>query len=281
MLPSGFSMRSRFLRFTGAACALGAGLWADASAAEHSWANPVPHGELRSLSTDRPDATESPFTVDAGHVQIEASVAAYSRVDAATTEWNVAPVNVRVGLRSDFEVQFIFDGYRRARTAASVAGSAETHSGYGDVTLRAKYNCWGNNGGSSAFGLLPFLKLPTNSGGVGNRSLEGGLILPVSFSFGVWSVSAMTEIEWARNSLDDGYAPAWTNSLSIGRELSRKLAAFAELASTAGEGGHVFGFNCGLTYAVHADLQLDCGANFGLSRAAPDVTVFCGVAVRY
>ncbi len=281
MLPSGFPSHPRFRRFAGAACALGAGLWPAASAEEHSWTNPVPHGELRSLSSDRPDATESPFTVDAGHLQIETSVAAYSRVDAVTTEWNAAPVNVRVGLRSDFELQFLFDGCLQSRTSASATAPAATRTGFGDVTLRAKYNCWGNNGGSSAFGVLPFLKLPTNSGGVGNRSLEGGLILPVSFSFDVWSVSAMTEIECVRNSADDGYAAVWTNSLSIGRELSSKLAAFAELASTAGDGGHVFAFDCGLTYAVHADLQLDCGANFGLSRAAPDVTVFCGVTFRY
>ncbi len=281
MLPFGFRLRPLFRRFAGTACALGAGLWADASAADHSWSNPVPRGELRALSTDRPDATESPFTVDAGHVQIEASVAAYSRVDAVTTEWNVAPVNVRVGLRSDFELQFLFDGYLQSRTAASATAPVMTRTGFGDVTLRAKYNCWGNSGSGSAFGILPFLKLPTNSGGVGNRSFEGGLILPVSLSFGVWSVSAMTEIEWVRNSADNGYAAAWTNSVSIGRELSSKLAAFAELASTAGEGGHVFGFNCGLTYAVHADLQLDCGANFGLSRAAPDLAVFGGVTVRY
>ena len=281
MLPLGFRLRPLFRLFAGAACALGAGLWADASAADHSWSNPVPRGELRSLSTDRPDATESPFTVDAGHVQIEASVAAYSRVDPATTEWNVAPVNVRVGLGSDFELQFIFDGYLRARTAASATAPALTRTGFGDVTLRAKYNCWGNNGGSSAFGILPFVKLPTNSGGIGNRSLEGGLILPVAFSFGDWSVGAMTELDCVRNAADSGFTAAWTNSVTIGHDLTKKLGVYSELASTAGEGGHVFGFNCGLTYAVHADLQLDCGANFGLSRAAPDFAVFCGVSVRY
>ena len=35
--------------------------------------------ELRELSTDRPDTTESPFTVDRGHVQIELSFAEWTR----------------------------------------------------------------------------------------------------------------------------------------------------------------------------------------------------------
>src|SRR5687767_13300570 len=35
--------------------------------------NPVPRDMRRELSPDRPDRTESPFTVDAGHVQVELS----------------------------------------------------------------------------------------------------------------------------------------------------------------------------------------------------------------
>ena len=32
--------------------------------------NPVPADRLREMTTDRPDSTESPFTVDPGHVQL-------------------------------------------------------------------------------------------------------------------------------------------------------------------------------------------------------------------
>ena len=37
----------------------------------HHLFNPKPKDALRDLSTDRPDLTESPYTVDAGHVQWE------------------------------------------------------------------------------------------------------------------------------------------------------------------------------------------------------------------
>src|SRR5688572_5942243 len=33
--------------------------------------NPTPRAQMREMSTDRPDQTESPYTVDAGHVQVE------------------------------------------------------------------------------------------------------------------------------------------------------------------------------------------------------------------
>src|SRR5215208_5769920 len=40
--------------------------------------HPTPPDLMRELSTDRPDKTESPYTVDAGHVQIEMDLASYS-----------------------------------------------------------------------------------------------------------------------------------------------------------------------------------------------------------
>ncbi|MCH8345281.1 MAG: transporter, partial [Planctomycetes bacterium] len=37
----------------------------------------------------------------------------------------------------------------------------------------------------------------------------------------------------------------------------------------------------GLTYALSADVVLDLGATFGLTKAAEDVNVFAGVTVRF
>ena len=41
--------------------------------------NPTPNNLLRDLSPDRPDATESPITVDAGRYQVETSLFDYRR----------------------------------------------------------------------------------------------------------------------------------------------------------------------------------------------------------
>src|SRR2546421_5325321 len=40
--------------------------------------NPVPRELLRDLQTDRPDQTEGPYTIDAGHVQAELDLLNYS-----------------------------------------------------------------------------------------------------------------------------------------------------------------------------------------------------------
>ncbi|MBI3886919.1 MAG: transporter [Opitutae bacterium] len=263
----------------GALCASGA-IARGAAAGGPSWTSPVPREQMRALSSDRPDATESPYTVDAGHVQLEASFLTHTRVDALTTVREIAPVNVRVGLANAFELQFVFDGLIRTRTSDPRTGVTETRSGSGDLTVRAKFNCRGNDGGV-AVGVMPFVKLPTNSGGIGNRSLEGGVIVPLAFGLGAWTLGAMTEVDCVRDAAETGYAAVWINTVTVGHGLTERLAGFAELASGAGDGGHAFGFNCGLTYAVSADLQLDCGANFGLSRAAPDRVLFVGITSRY
>ncbi len=40
--------------------------------------NPTPRELMRELSTDRPDKTESPYTVDAGRVQVELDLVTYT-----------------------------------------------------------------------------------------------------------------------------------------------------------------------------------------------------------
>src|ERR1039458_221434 len=61
--------------------------------------NPTPDEAMRELTPDRPDKTESPYTVDAGHFQLEMDFANYTRDDAEgvrTAAWNVAPFNLKI-----------------------------------------------------------------------------------------------------------------------------------------------------------------------------------------
>lgn len=254
----------------------------------HSWGNPTPRDQLREMATDRPDTTESPITVDAGHVQVEMSFAAYERDrhnperDGVEVEaWNIVPVNVRLGLRHDLELQVVIDNYLRAEARVPALGLRERVSGFGDVTLRLKRNLRGNDGGDTALAVMPFVKIPTNSGGVGNRRVEGGLIVPVNFTLAGIGLAAMTEVDVVRNGADDGYTLTWLNTLAYGFGLTERLGGFVELASVTGEGRHALAFDCGLTFAVNPDLQLDCGVNLGVTRAAPDLVVFAGISRRF
>jgi hypothetical protein len=55
--------------------------------------NPTPVDSMRELSPDRPDKTESPYTVDAGHLQLEMDFANCTwdedgGITAAADDWN-------------------------------------------------------------------------------------------------------------------------------------------------------------------------------------------------
>src|SRR5690349_1227571 len=85
--------------------------------------NPTPRSLLRELDTDRPDKTESPITVDAGHVQLEADVVNYSydRYNSARDHTRVetlaiAPFNLKVGLCNSTDFQLVVPTYTAVRT---------------------------------------------------------------------------------------------------------------------------------------------------------------------
>jgi hypothetical protein len=237
---------------------------------------------LRELTTDRPDATESPFTVDAGHVQLEMDVASYTRnrLDGVrTTEWALAPANLRYGLTPQLEAGIFVVPH--LRVTEQPRGEPKTRlRGVGDTTVRMKWNFFGNDGGPTAFGLMADVKLPTAADGLGNDHTEGALTFPVACELaGGWSGAAMTGVEFAHT--DRGRRAIWVNTVTCAREFSETLGGFVELTSAAGDGSHVTTLNCGLTRPISPGFQLDCGVYIGLSRTAPDLTVFAGLARKF
>jgi len=239
--------------------------------------------ELRELNTDRPDATESPVTVDAGHWQVEMDLVSHTsnRLDGVRTRtWDMAPFNLRYGVSRDLEAGLFFSPYSRMSTQPR-GGLKETLSGSGDLTLRAKLNFWGNDGGETAGGLIADLKLPTARAGLGNGHVEGDVILPVAFELpGGFELGAMTEVD-VRHRDDGGSGLVWVNTVTLGHALCRDVSGYLELTSEAGEGPHMATFNLGVAWKLDANTQLDAGANLGLSRTADDVQFFTGLSRRF
>lgn len=263
------------------AAAPAAAVKADKSA--YTFFNPTPDQLLRELATDRPDATESPFTVDAGRVQGEMDFAnlTRNRLDGVrTTAWEVAPFNLRLGLTQKVELGVFVTAWQR-ETERPRFGPSDQRSGFGDMTLRGKLNLGGNDGGPWAWGVIADLKLPTASSGFSKGKCEGALTLPVAFELGGgWGGGAMTFVE-LRYTGGGQYRAVWGNTLTVGHDITEKLGGFGELTSSTGDGAHVATFNAGLTYSLGRDVQLDGGVNVGLSRNAPDVQFFAGISRRF
>jgi hypothetical protein len=254
--------------------------------------NPVPAAQLREMVTDRPDKTESPSTVDAGHVQLEMDLAFFTydrhnpeRADIRVREWSFANTNIRLGVLSNLELNLIIPVYTNRRTDDRVAHTRSTNGGFGDLTVRAKVNFWGNDGGKTAFGAIPFLKVPTNGDDLGNHAVEGGLILPLALELpGEWGLGLMTEVDINQDSEGSGYHAEWINSATLSHKIFGPLGGFVEFFSQVSAERAtpwVGTFDAGLTYAVSKNIQLDAGANLGLTRAADDLNFFIGISWRF
>ena len=254
--------------------------------------HPTPASLLRELSTDRPDQTESPYTVDAGHFQLEMDILNYgydrntpARDNTRLEHVSIATVNLKLGLLNNVDLQLVIDSYTSTRAHDRSSGSVETHRGFGDIASRLKLNLWGNDGGPTAGALLPFVKLPTNQDGLGNKSFEGGIIFPFAMSLPYgFGMGLMTEVDAARDLSKNGYHPEFANSVTLSRDIIGKLAGYVEFFSrvSSESGSSWIGmFDVGFTYGLAENIQLDAGANIGLTRAAEDINPFVGLSWRF
>lgn len=255
---------------------------------------PTPSNLLRELSTDRPDKTESAYTVDAGHFQVEMDLVSYEhdrdRRGGTTTTGDavaVAPINLKVGLCNRADLQVVLETWNYVRTRVSAPGfkSSQHQRGFGDITTRLKYNFWGNDGGKTAFAAMPFVKLPTNQDELGNNSVEGGLILPLAVELPQgFGLGLMTEFDFNRDSVGDDYHTEFVNSITFSHDIVGDLGGYVEFfsaVSTEDNSEWVGTVDLGLTYGLTENIQLDGGVNIGVTDAAPDINPFIGVSFRF
>ncbi len=230
---------------------------------------------LRPLSTDRPDTTESPHTVDAGHFQFEMEIANWTR-NGHEREFSLGETNAKIGLNNSTDLQVVLPFYTHVR------GGAE---GFGDVEIRLKHNLWGNDDGPTALAVMPFIKLPTAKGDLGNGEVEGGLIVPLGFEGPAgWDCAVMAELELEADDDGGGHHLVGVTSATTSHDLTENAGLFLELVSVlsadSGADWEAY-FNTGVTWLVTPTWQLDGGVRVGLTSASTDFTPFLGMSTKF
>ncbi len=278
--------------------------------------HPVPDDQQRAFNPDRPSVSTGPFTVDAGHVQVESSFVQYTRDQPQSSGgpggdlFSVLPTETRVGVLNHVEVDLTVSPFLYQRTpAAAVAaaagppgasgrspapsGSAAGRArGFGDLQLQSKVNLFGDDadagGGPPAVALaaVPYLTLPTAaaSRGLGTGRVQGGVLFPVQASLPAdFTLGGQVEVDFPRNDADTATGVDVLHSVIVGHALVGPLAAYAEYVGVAplrlGHGYQAY-VDAGLTYAVSDDVQLDGGINVGRSRDTAAYTILAGITVR-
>lgn len=245
---------------------------------------PVPKKALREMETDRPNVTESPITVDAGHFQFESDL---FRLDRETTESTLKntylfnQANLKLGITHSTAIQLVVQSFAYQTEKSLEDGTIERSHGFGDLTLRIKQNLMGNDHGSFAIAILPYVKFPTAETEKDER-YEGGLIVPMSLKLpSDWKLGMQVEADRLQDSEGSGLHTQLLQSLTIGHSLINHVDGIAETYFTYDLKQHHWNnfLNAAIQIELAKDVKLDGGLNYGIKQDAMK-SYFLGLSFR-
>lgn len=235
------------------------------------------------METDRPDVTESPYTVDAGHIQYESDLLRYkwSRDEQTRNrQFLFCPFNLKIGILHNLDFQLGLESYRREiHEDEATAGSAR-YGNAGAVTLRAKYNIAGNDKGDFILAVMPYVKLPTHRFFEHHRT-EAGIIVPAEWKLGdKLSVGFQEEADRVDNG--NGYAWQWLQSAVLGWQATKQIELIAETYYTydLSEKQLENYVNFALQYNLSRNVALDAGVLHGIQHDT-EQDYYLGISWRW
>jgi hypothetical protein len=232
---------------------------------------------LALMPTLRAQVTETPQTIAPGKffLRMDALTVAANR---DTTEQNkftafgLAASMLSIGLTKSVDVQLGAQFF--VRETYQYQGANSTHSGWGDTSVRTKWTFWRDDELEAAAAVIPYVKIPSTTTGVGNNHMEGGVIVPWAMKLGPGSeAGAMLQWELLRNDANNGYDSRWFVSGFVRQHVFGGFGAYGEAtlavssASASSFGGTLGG---GVTFDFTKLFQADYGISRGLGGSATD-----------
>ena len=254
--------------------------------------DPTPDALLRPLETDRPGKSFSPFTVDAGHLQLESDFWLYSwdhwsPDDSTMRSTTILDPNLKVGLNDWAELDAVLPLYESQVTRSRIGNGRQSGQGLGDLQLGGKVNFLGNDGdGSQGVGLVGFVELPNGASGIRESSAQYTVALPVVLPL---PKQFSITVEPGAGLLDNANKPGLHGDTQLILNLNRQIpgttvTAALELALDD-EADHNTGdqntIDGSLQWVIGRNLQLDGGVYVGINRSAPDWSPYVGFSVRF
>ena len=239
---------------------------------------PVPRAELREFALDRPDVTESPQTVDAGHFQFEGDVVKWVKDNGSVSKrtlniWNGI---YKFGLTNNWDVHFIYEAYNLDYNN----DGDKIEEGGGAFTLRLKRNFWGNDGDTkTALGVIPYVTFPTGNPFEKNQDVAFGVGFPFSCDInGKLGWGGQPQFDFVPDE-EGNYDLSFFQSVVIGGTVIGNLDFYAEAVGYVLKGDDQFLVNGGLIYNVSPNVKVDVATNIGLNTPSP-TRVYLGLSFR-
>lgn len=246
---------------------------------------PIPKDQMRDMETDRPDVTESPFTIDAGHIQYEADLLRLEREKGEFTDQHnllLNQGNLKIGITRSTAIQFGFQSFVNQKEKNLQTNQTTSSHGVGDINIRIKQNIIGNDGGNIVLAILPYIKFPTAKY-TDDTKYEGGIIVPMQFKLpGEWTLGTQVEADRLKDSEGEKMHSELLQSLTISHELFSHVDGIAETYYRYNfKERHWANFlNAALQLELSKNFKMDAGFNYGLQDDA-EKNYFIGTAFRF
>ncbi len=206
--------------------------------------------------TDRPDMTESAFSVPKQTIQIETELIAteFNLMKESSNIYNANYFNIliKTGLFSNTDIHFGWEG----------TGSSTTF-------IRLHYSYTKQD---FALGIIPFAKFNYKN----DRFIQNlGLSLPINVSLGnILSIGAMYSITHYNTKQYEHFV-----SLSVGADLNDKIGIFLESAGTYDSKIFNIFINSGFVVKLSRSFQLDSGLYYNVTQTT--ITMFVGLSYAF
>ena len=246
--------------------------------------NRTPDSLLRPMTTDRPDITETPYTVDAGRFQFEFDLFNIFRhpIEGGKKETDFLFLNgfLKAGLTHRSEIQIQLSAWQMHFPQLKDKGDEKMYQGFGDIGARYKYNLKGNDVDGLALAIMPSLMVPLR-----NRASEGYYVPGVNF---IWGKEFANDLEIGgqaeyhvlfNENFELSADEIWMVAL-IGIPLGNRFEWFVESANIFSNTNRPRPLlNTGIIYEVNANFLLDFAFQYGLNRHAHE-SIFLGFSYR-
>jgi len=235
---------------------------------------------LLGLLAGRPlvaQVTEIPQTIAPGKflLKMDALSLSFDRHDTKDegvkfTAIGLGRAFLATGLTQNLDVQVGAELFLHTRV--KMDNTTQSHSGIGDVYFRTKWTFWRDQSLGAAAAVMPYIKVPTSSGGVGNGYTEGGVIVPWAMSLsGGFNAGAMAQWGVVRNDANNGYDSQWAASGFFSRAITGTINIYGEstlTATSAGASRTAMTIGAGVNYNLTPFFVVDYALYAGVSRDA-------------
>ena len=226
--------------------------------------------DITPIQTDRPDQTETPFTVPKNHFQVENGFS-FEQTNHNAKSFTDPSILFKYGLNDHFEVGLI--------TEFVTIESDKTTSGLNPVTFRIKQKITGEKGILPTTSFIGYLTIPHFA----TDNFKTKYFAP-AFKFTMqhtlskkFSLGYNLGMEW------DGESPypLYIYTLTSDYSISEKISVFIEIFGFAPQKSAAdHRLDTGLSYLLGSNVSIDFSGGIGVTPNAPDYFLSTGFSFR-